>query len=63
MAVDRKYERDIDLLLAEEFAVSDTFATWFLNQTRFAGKRARVAADVRQYLSLIARLRAPPALA
>jgi hypothetical protein len=43
MAVDQKYERDIDLLLAEEFAVSDTFATWFLNQTRFAGKGARVA--------------------
>ena len=35
MTVERKYERDIDLLLAEEFAVSPSFATWFLGQTRF----------------------------
>lgn len=42
MAVDRKYERDIDLLLAEEFVVSPAFATWFLNQTRFAGVAAGV---------------------
>jgi hypothetical protein len=39
----RKYERDMDLLLAEEFAVSPSFATWFLKQTRnFKGKQARV---------------------
>jgi hypothetical protein len=37
MAVDRKYERDIDLLLAEELIVAPTFATWLLNQTGFAG--------------------------
>jgi len=35
--IGRKYERDIDLLLAEEFAVSPEFASWFLGQTRFAG--------------------------
>jgi hypothetical protein len=33
MSVVRKYERDIDLLLAEEFFVSPAFATWFLNKT------------------------------
>lgn len=39
----RKYERDIDLLLAEEFAVSPSFAGWFLKQTRaFKGIQARV---------------------
>ena len=42
MAVERKYERDIDLLLAEEFAVSPAFATWFLAQTRFADLQAHV---------------------
>jgi hypothetical protein len=41
--VARKHERDIDLLLAEEFAVSPSFATWFLEQTRaFKGIQARV---------------------
>jgi hypothetical protein len=34
MAVERKYERDIDILLAEEFSVSPPFAAWFLKQTR-----------------------------
>jgi hypothetical protein len=34
MAVERKYERDIDLLLAEEFAVSSPFAKWFLQRTK-----------------------------
>lgn len=34
MAVQRKYERDIDLLLAEEFSVSPEFAAWFLGRTR-----------------------------
>ncbi len=39
----RKYERDIDLLLAEEFSVSPPFATWFLSQTKaFKGVDARV---------------------
>lgn len=30
----RKYERDIDVLLAEEFAISPEFADWFLQQTQ-----------------------------
>jgi len=43
ITVPRKYERDIDLLLAEEFAVSPSFATWFLEQTNaFKGIQARV---------------------
>jgi hypothetical protein len=43
VAVDRKYERDIDILLAEEFAVSPPFATWFLgNSKKFAGVEAKV---------------------
>lgn len=36
MPVERKYERDIDILLAEEFSVSPAFLKWFLGQTRFA---------------------------
>jgi hypothetical protein len=35
MAIERKYERDIDLLLAEEFSVSPLFSTWFLTQTKY----------------------------
>ena len=35
MAVERKYERDIDILLAEEFSVSPKFGEWFLARTRF----------------------------
>lgn len=35
-AIGRKYERDIDLLLAEEFVVSPGFASWFLGKTKFA---------------------------
>jgi hypothetical protein len=43
MAVQRKYERDIDLLLAEEFSVSPEFAPWFLGQTtNFKGASAQV---------------------
>jgi hypothetical protein len=43
MTVERKYERDIDLLLAEEFSVSAIFATWFLEQTKsFKGIDAKV---------------------
>jgi hypothetical protein len=44
MAIERKYERDIDILLAEEFAVSPAFATWFLEHTEtFAGVKASVS--------------------
>ena len=42
MAVDRKYERDIDLLLAEEIIVSPPFAAWLQNCTGFAGIDAGV---------------------
>jgi hypothetical protein len=42
MPIGRKYERDIDLLLAEEFKVSPEFATWFLGKTKFAGWQASV---------------------
>lgn len=42
MPVDRKYERDIDLLLAEEFSVHPAFATWVLSKTKFAGQEAEV---------------------
>ena len=43
MAVERKYERDIDILLAEEFAVSPSFANWFLGHTKnFAEAQANV---------------------
>lgn len=43
ITVARKSERDIDLLLAEEFAVSPSFATWFLEQTQaFKGTQACV---------------------
>ncbi|HYA17254.1 MAG TPA: hypothetical protein VEF06_07300 [Bryobacteraceae bacterium] len=43
MAIDRKYERDVDLLLAEEFTVSPPFVRWFLDQTRsFRGLQAEV---------------------
>ena len=42
MAVDRKYERDVDLLLAEEIVVSPAFAKWLQNQTTFANREAKV---------------------
>jgi hypothetical protein len=42
MAVERKYERDIDILLAEEFAVSPAFASWFLSQSKFSDKAGTV---------------------
>jgi hypothetical protein len=38
MATIRKYERDIDLLLAEEFVVSPGFANWFVSRTKFSGR-------------------------
>jgi hypothetical protein len=42
MAIWRKYERDIDIMLAEEFAVSPEFAAWFLKQTKkFAKTEAK----------------------
>ena len=40
--MDRKYERDIDLLLAEEFKVSPEFAAWFVEQTKLKGESAKV---------------------
>ncbi len=42
--IGHKYERDIDTLLAEEFAVSPAFATWFLQQTnKFKDKQDSVS--------------------
>lgn len=47
----RKQERDIDLMLAEEFSVSPQFATWFLGRTsKFGGTDAH-AVDVRVSVS------------
>jgi hypothetical protein len=43
MAVERKYERDIDLLLAEEFSVNAEFAEWMKTKTAMARSEARVA--------------------
>jgi len=45
MAVERKYERDIDVLLAEEFSVSPAFASWFLSKTKF-GDRLGLISDL-----------------
>jgi hypothetical protein len=42
VAVDRKYERDVDLLLAEEIVVSPAFAKWLQNQTSFANREAEI---------------------
>ncbi len=43
MLIPRKYERDVDLLLAEEFQVSPPFAKWFLQSIpRFARVEAKV---------------------
>lgn len=42
MAVERKYERDIDLLLAEELSVNAAFADWLKEMTQIAGTPARV---------------------
>lgn len=42
MAVERKYERDIDLLLAEEFSVNPAFANWFVSLTKFSGRTSEV---------------------
>ena len=43
MPVERKYERDLDLLLAEEFAVNPVFADRFKSRTKFASEEAAVA--------------------
>jgi hypothetical protein len=43
LAVERKYERDIDLLLAEEFSVNADFAEWVKTKTSIHDKTARVA--------------------
>ena len=43
MAVERKYERDIDLLLAEEFTVNPALAAWFRSKTKFANIAATIA--------------------
>jgi hypothetical protein len=45
MAVERKYERDIDLLLAEEFSVNTDFADWIKSKTAL-GRRLATVADV-----------------
>lgn len=42
MVVERKYERDIDILLAEEFSVNPAFAEWMKAKTEFASTPARV---------------------
>jgi len=42
MDLDRAYERDVDLLLAEEFEVNEAFADAVIGHTRFAGRRLRV---------------------
>lgn len=46
MAVARKYERDIDLVLAEEFAVSLNFSSWFLGHTKKFSSRLSKVVDV-----------------
>jgi hypothetical protein len=43
VTVERKYERDVDVLLAEEFTVNPTFATRFRALTKFAPEAATVA--------------------
>jgi len=42
VSVERKYERDIDLLLAEEFSVNPSFARWFRSKTKFSHSTAEV---------------------
>jgi hypothetical protein len=43
LGVERKYERDVDLLLAEEFSVNPAFADWFRSKTKFVDRTAHVA--------------------
>lgn len=43
LIIPRKYERDVDMLLAEEFSISTDFGAWFLGKTRrFQGVKACV---------------------
>ena len=42
MVVERKYERDIDLLLAEEFLVNPSFADWMKAKTDIGSRKARI---------------------
>jgi hypothetical protein len=42
VAIERKYERDVDILLAEEFSVNAAFADWFRSQTKYKTSIARV---------------------
>ena len=42
MAVERKYERDIDLLLAEELTVNPAFGDWLKGRTDISDVEARV---------------------
>jgi hypothetical protein len=42
MIINRKYERDVDLLLAEEFEVSQAFSRWFIDRTKFSGESWQV---------------------
>lgn len=42
MAVERKYERDIDLVLAEEFSVNPQFAAWMSAKTGLRDSDAQV---------------------
>ena len=42
MAVERKYERDVDLLLAEELAVNAAFSDWLRRKTCFSGDDGRL---------------------
>ena len=44
--VSRLYERDVDLLLAEEFQVSPPFAKWFLSQSGYAGFQDATVVEV-----------------
>ena len=44
MAIAYVNERDMDMLLAEEFSVSPDFAAWFLGQTKFSSTGAHVTA-------------------
>jgi hypothetical protein len=43
MGIERKYERDVDVLLAEEFAVNPFFAEKFKSLTKFANEVAVVS--------------------
>ncbi|MFC4726907.1 hypothetical protein [Coralloluteibacterium thermophilus] len=46
MPIGRKFERDIDLLLAEEFMVNEQFAAWFLSRSRLSHEVGARVVDV-----------------